>query len=63
MTLIQFVSYAKKFCVAVVAALGILAVALEDGVITAAEWVQVLIAFSGAAGVYGLSNTPKKELK
>lgn len=56
----QFVTYAKKFCVALLAALAILATALSDGAVTSSEWLQVVIAFIGAAGVYQVEN---KEIK
>lgn len=56
MNLITFVSYAKKFCVALVAALGVLATALSDGIVTPSEGVSILIAFLGALGVYSVSN-------
>ena len=59
MSLLQFVSYARKFCIALTAALGIVTIALADGVITGAEWIQIVIAFAGALGVYQAANTPK----
>lgn len=62
MSLVQFVAYAKKFCVALIAALAILGTALADGVVVASEWIQVAIAFAGAIGVYQAENVPKKEL-
>ncbi len=55
MTLEQFVKYAKKFCVALVAALGVLATCLVEGM-TTTEWITVLIAFLGALGVYQVKN-------
>lgn len=62
MSAVQWVAYAKKFCVALVTALGILAVAIDDGVVTS-EWIQVAIAFLGALGVYAADNVPKSKLK
>lgn len=52
----EFVQYAAKFLVAVAAALGVLAVALEDNVVSPSEWVQVAIAALGAIGVYAVPN-------
>lgn len=57
---LQFVSYARKFCVALVAALAVLTTSLADGSVTGSEWVSVAIAFAGAIGVYQVSNTFKK---
>ena len=56
MSVLQFIKYAKKFLVAVAAALGVLAVALSDGVVSPSEWVQVAIAALGALGVYQAKN-------
>lgn len=52
----QFVKIAKKFCVALLAALAILATALSDGTINPSEWIQIGVAFVGAAGVYQFKN-------
>lgn len=52
----QFVRYAKKFCIALLAALAILTAALVDGAVSSSEWVQVVIAFLGAVGVYKAEN-------
>lgn len=60
MTLIQFVSYAKKFCVALTAALVVLGAALIDNTVSVAEWVQIVAAFLGAAGVYQFKNSEGK---
>ena len=60
MTLEQFIGYAKKFCIALLAALAILATAVVDGVVTPSEWVQIAIAFLGAAGVYQVKNEEQK---
>lgn len=57
MSLVEFVGYAKKFCVALVAALGVAAVALaSNGGIDPNEWIQIIIAFLGALGVYATPN-------
>jgi len=55
----QFINYARKFVIALAAALAILAVVIQDG-ITASEWIQVAISFIGALGVYSV---PNKEIK
>ena len=55
-TLIGFAGYARKFLVALAAALAILVVALSDDAVTRLEWVQVAIAFLGAVGVYQIPN-------
>lgn len=52
----RFVPQARKFLVALLAALGVFATALVDGTVTSSEWIQVAIAFVGAAGVYQISN-------
>ena len=62
MTTIQFIQYAKKFLVALAAALAIVAVALADGKIEVAEWITIALAFLSALGVYGVDNATKKEL-
>lgn len=59
MNVLQFVSYARKFLVAVVAALGVLAGALADGSVSPTEWVQVAFAFLGALGVFMVANQSK----
>lgn len=56
MTLLQFVQYARKFLVALTAALAILAVALSDGVVTQSEIIQIVLAFLGSLGVYSIKN-------
>lgn len=53
----EFIGYARKFLVAILAALAIFATALVDGTITPSEWIQVGIAFVGALGVYQVKNT------
>lgn len=55
MKLEQFIQYARKFLVALAAALAILAVAMTDG-LTPTEWVNVALAFLGALGVYATPN-------
>ncbi len=57
MTLSDFVGYAQKFCVALIAALGVTATALADGTITTSEWVSIALSFLGALGVYAATNT------
>lgn len=54
--LVNLVNQARKFLVAFVAALGVLAAAATDGNITTNEWFGVAIAFLGAFGVYQISN-------
>lgn len=56
MSPIQFINYARKFLVAVGAALGVLAVALVDNSVSPQEWIQVAIAALGAVGVYSIPN-------
>jgi hypothetical protein len=53
---LDFVNYARKFFVALVAALAELAVVLSDGTVTTSEWILVAIAFAGALGVYQVAN-------
>jgi hypothetical protein len=56
--------YLKAITAAVVAGLGVLALALEDGVVDPNEWVNVAIAtLVGLGAVYAVPNTPKKELE
>lgn len=62
MNIKDFAQYAAKFLVALTAALGVAAFALEDNVITTSEWVQIAIAFLGAAGVYVVPNKSEEEL-
>lgn len=56
MDLLTFIGYAKKFCVALVAALVVLAAALADGTILSSEWVQIVAAFLGSLGVFAVKN-------
>lgn len=56
MTLIQFVLYAKKFFIALLAALAILGVCLEDGTVTPSEWITIVLAFGSSLGVYQINN-------
>lgn len=58
MTSLEFVGYARKFCIALVAAMTVTVVALVDNVVTPTEWVQIAIAFLGAYGVYAVNNSP-----
>lgn len=62
MTAIQLVNSARKFCVAMAAALVVAGAGLADGTLTGAEWVAILAAFGGAIGVYQATNEVKKEL-
>jgi len=62
MNILQFINYARKFFVALAAALAILGVALVDNSVTVSEWVQIALAFLGALGVYTVANE-KKETK
>lgn len=62
MDLLDFVAYAKKFCIALTAALAVLSFALTDGQVTAAEWGQIISAGLGAVGVFSAANTPKRHL-
>lgn len=49
--------YRKAIAAFLVPALGVLAIALTDGVVTAEEWVQIVIAALGTAGVvYAVPN-------
>jgi hypothetical protein len=57
----EFVTYARKFVVALVAAAGVLIITLtstSDGgsAITPSEWLQIAVAFLGAVGVYSIPN-------
>lgn len=51
-----FLTEARKFTVALAAALGIALVALADNSISPTEWVQIAIAFLGALGVHQIAN-------
>lgn len=62
MKLLDFVAYAKKFCIALTAALTVLAAALSDGSVSASEWVQIASAALAAGGVFYAANTPKRSL-
>lgn len=52
----MFAAYARKFLVAVAAALGVLMVALSDEKVTTTEWVQIVISALGSVGVYYVPN-------
>lgn len=54
--LLNFVGYARKFCVAAAAALAVLGTALADGAVTTNEWVSVGLTFLSAIGVYYVTN-------
>ncbi len=56
----DFASYARKFLVAIAAALGVLVVALTDNIVSTTEWVQIGIAALGAVGVYYTPNDYSK---
>lgn len=47
----------RKFLIALGAALGVLAAALSDGIVSAAEWVQIGLAFGGGIGVFAVPNS------
>lgn len=61
MRLMEFVAGARKFCVALAAALAVTATALADSTVTTSEWVQIAAAFLGAYGVYQVTNVKKGE--
>lgn len=52
----KLLTEARKFLVALIAALGVLATALSSGSVTNSEWIQIGIAFVGALGVYTVTN-------
>jgi uncharacterized membrane protein len=52
----EFIAYARKFLIALAAALGVLGAALSDGTVIASEWVSISLAFLGALGVYYTTN-------
>lgn len=58
--LLTFVAEARKFCVALAAALAVLATALANGSVPNGEWLQIALAFAGALGVYATSNQEKQ---
>lgn len=58
---VSYISYVRKFLVALAAATGVLVVALSDDSVSASEWLQILLAFAGALGVYATTNEPTKE--
>ena len=56
----KFLGYARKFLVALLAALAILATAIADGAVSTSEVIQIAIACVGALGVY---QVPNEEIK
>lgn len=57
-------NYLKAITAAVVAGLGVLALALEDGAVTPNEWVNVAIAtLVGLGAVWAVPNLPKNDLE
>lgn len=56
MTFVDFLGYARKFFIALIAALAVLTTALADGTVSTAEWLSIASAFLGAYGVYAVSN-------
>lgn len=57
-------NYLKAITAAVVAGLGVLALALEDGAVAPNEWVNVAIAtLVGLGAVWAVPNVPDEELK
>jgi uncharacterized membrane protein len=57
----QFLAESRKFLIALLAALAVLATSLTDNVLTTSEWIQVAIAFIGALGVYSIPNGDKQD--
>jgi len=51
-----------KFITAAVAGLTVAGLAVADGVITTAEWFQIIAAVLGAYGVYRIPNVPAGDL-
>lgn len=51
---------ARKFLLALLAALAILAAALSDGAVSTSEWIQIAVAFGGALLVHEVSNQPSQ---
>lgn len=62
MKLLQYIAYAKKFAIALSAALTVAGLAAVDGTITLAEWIQIVAAFGAAFGVYQATNAGKPSL-
>ena len=56
MTLREWIAGARKFLVALAAALASLGAALGDGDIHSTEWIQIALAFLAALGVYQIAN-------
>lgn len=56
MTVREWIDGARKFLVALAAALASLGVAIGDGTVDASEWITVALAFLGALGVYQVAN-------
>lgn len=53
--------YAKAIVGTIIAGLGSVEVALNDGVITGVEWIQIASAIVAAAGlIWGVTNTPSE---
>lgn len=55
----NFLSEARKFLVALAAAVAVLGTVIPNG-ITSQEWISVILAFLGALGVYLVPNQPSK---
>lgn len=56
MSLSEWVRYAKKFCVALVAALSLAGTLVADGSVSASDGIAIALAFAGALGVYKVEN-------
>lgn len=55
-------AYLKAFTAAIVAGLGVLALALEDGAVSPNEWVNIAIAtLTGLAAVWAVPNIVKEK--
>lgn len=57
----DFIGYARKFLIALAAALAILATAVVDNAVSWSEWIAVILAFLGALGVYVVPNRLSNE--
>lgn len=56
MTIADWVRGARKFAVAVAAALGVAATLVADGSLSSSDWIAIALAFAGAIGVYRVPN-------
>jgi hypothetical protein len=60
MSLQEFFGYARKFLIALAAALAILATAVSDNTVSVSEWIAIAVGFIGALGVYAVKNDQVK---